>query len=214
VQVREVGGRTAGVVYVAAWIVGLAVWSDNTTVSESGAKVVADYGSSEGPALAQSALTHGLAGLALLVVVLAVARRVPNPRGILAAGLGAVAISLTQFVLGVLLAGWAAPDGRAGTSRGLYEAITRLDGLKMLALAGLALAGAAAIRRHRIAPRWFVPLGWALAAALVVSGIGYLLLIGGLAGAAYVSLPLLLIWVGGLGWSLRGQAAGQPAVAS
>lgn len=200
-------------VYVAAWIVGLAVWSDNTTVSESGAKVVAGYGSSEGPALAQSALTHGLAGLALLVVVLAIAHRVPDARAILVAGLGAVAISLTQFVLGVLLAGWAAPADRAETSRGLYEAISRLDGLKMLALAGLAVAGAAAMRRHRIAPRWFVPLGWTLAAALVVSGIGYLLLIGGLASAAYVSLPLLLIWVGGVGWSLRGQPSGRRAIA-
>ncbi len=212
-QAREIGGRTAGVLYGAAWIVGLAVWSDNTTVSESGAKVVADYGSSQGPALAQSALTHGLAGLALLGVVLAIARRVPRALAILVAGLGAVAISLTQFVLGVLLAGWAAPAGRAGTSGALYEAITRLDGVKMFALAALAVAGAVAIRRHEVAPRWLVPLGWALAAALVVSGIGYLLLVGGLASAAYVSLPLLLVWVCGLGWSLRGPRSARPAIA-
>jgi hypothetical protein len=206
------GVRIAGVVYGAAWIAGLAVWSDNTTVSESGAKVVAAYGSSEGPALAQSALTHGLAGLALLEVVLAIAGRVRNARAVLVAGLGAVAISLTQFVLGVLLASWAAPAGHTGSSGALYEAITRLDGLKMFALAGLGLAGAAAIRRHSIAPQWFVPLGWALAAALIVSGLGYVLLVAGLADAAYVSLPLLLVWVCGVGWALRDERPALPTL--
>ena len=38
-----------------------------------------------------------------------------------------------------------------------------------------------------------------LTAALIVSGTGYLLLSSGLAAAAFVSLPLLLVWVTGAG---------------
>jgi len=45
--------------------------------------------------------------------------------------------------------------------------------------------------------------------ALVVSGIGYLLLSSALAPAAFVSGPLLLIWVTAVGISLGGLQARQ-----
>lgn len=53
--------------------------------------------------------------------------------------MAAALISLTQFVLGVVLASTTAP----GTAHLLYEAVNRLDGAKMLALAVLGVAGAA-----------------------------------------------------------------------
>jgi hypothetical protein len=62
---------------------------------------------------------------------------------------------LVQFVLGVVLA--------AATNRGsahlLYEAVNRLDGIKMLALAILGLAGAAS----GVLPRWLRCTGIGLA---------------------------------------------------
>jgi hypothetical protein len=50
---------------------------------------------------------------------------------------------------------------------------------------------------------------------LLASGVGYLALDGALASAAFVSLPLLLIWVSGTGVSLgrreaKDDAAGSP----
>ena len=48
-------------------------------------------------------------------------------------------------------------------------------------------------------PRWLRWTGVALVAAIIASGIGYALLSNTFALAAWVSLPLLLIWVAGAG---------------
>ena len=102
----------------------------------------------------------------------------------------------------------AAPAGHAATAGALNEAITRMDGVKMLVLAGLGLAGAGLARRGLL-PRWLGYAGLALAVAITASGLGYLLLVSGLAAAALASLPLLLVWVAGAGIALgrRGRPA-------
>ena len=67
----------------------------------------------------------------------------------------------------------------------------------MLALAVMAAAGTALARLSpRLLPRWLGYAGALFAAALAVSGAGYLLLSSALAAAAYASLPLLILWVG------------------
>jgi hypothetical protein len=76
----------------------------------------------------------------------------------------------------------------------------------MLALAAMAASGAALVRRTRLLPGWLGHLGVVLAVALVVSGIGYLLLSSTLAPAAFVSGPLLLIWVTAVGISPGGSS--------
>jgi hypothetical protein len=73
----------------------------------------------------------------------------------------------------------------------------------MFLLGALALAISQLARRSPILPRWLAPLGSLLAAALVASGLGYLLLIPGLASAAYVSGVLLLMFVSATGIALR-----------
>ena len=88
-----------------------------------------------------------------------------------AAGLGAVIISLAQCVLGLLLAGAVVPGGHARQAGALFEAISRVDGVKMLTLAVMAAAGTALARRSpRLLPRWLGYAGALLAAALAVSG--------------------------------------------
>jgi hypothetical protein len=106
----------------------------------------------------------------------------------------AALISLTQFVLGVALAGATAP----GTAHLLNQTINRLDGVKMLTLAILALAGAASA----LLPRWLRYEAIALAIAITGSGVAYLLLLQGPATLAYVSLPLLLVFITGTGIAL------------
>jgi hypothetical protein len=73
----------------------------------------------------------------------------------------------------------------------------------MFLLAAMAVAIAQAARRPRILPAWLAPAGVVLAAALVTSGLGYLLLAPGLASAVYVSGILLLIFVSATGITLR-----------
>jgi hypothetical protein len=206
---------SAGVAYLVAWVVGLAVWPTNLAVDASDAKVVAAYSGHRGVADTQYLLVEGVAAIALAVVVIAVGRAAGSSGGRLGrvavlAGLGAVIVSLIECVLGLLLAGVAVPNGDAHRVGALFDPINRLDGVKMLALAAMALAAVGLVRRHDLLPRWLGYTAGLLAAALIVSGVGYLLLNTTLAQAAAVSLPLLLIWVTGTGLTLgRSGVAGR-----
>ena len=104
-----------------------------------------------------------------------------------------------QCVLGVFLTSSVVPAGHAGTAAAVNDAISRLDGAKMLVLAAMAVAGSVMAQRTRLLPRWLRGAGMALAVAITASGVGYTLLNNALALAAWVSLPLLLVWVTGSG---------------
>jgi hypothetical protein len=158
---------------------------------------------------AQFALTEGLPVIGLAVVSVALARTARRSGTVLAArfavtaGVAAALISLIQFVLGLVLAGTSAP----GTAGMLYAAVNRLDGVKMFALAILGLAAAAS----GVLPRWLRYTGIALAIALAASGVPYLLLLQGGAVLAYVSGPLLLLFITGTGIALGARPASRPA---
>jgi hypothetical protein len=186
----------AAVGYSVAWILGLMVPVPAVDLDAPAQAVLGSVVGHEGPLALRALLVHGFAGVALVTVAVALARGTGS-RSVLVAGVVAAALSLVQFVLELVLtgpAGWGLPS--------LVDAVNRIDGVKMFALAALALAGAAAIRRGAGVPRWLGGPGVVLAAALVVSGVGYALLIPVLGQAAYVSLPLLLIWVTGTGVAL------------
>jgi hypothetical protein len=199
---------SAGIAYVAAWATGLAVWPTNLAVDASDATVVTAYTGHRGVAVTQYLLVEGLAAIALAIVVIALGRaarhRAAGPLGHVAviAGIGAAIVSLVECALGLLLAGAAVPDGDAGRAGALFDLINRMDGVKMLALAVMALAAVGLVRRSGLLPRWLGYTAAMLTAALTASGGGYLLLSNALAQAAAVSLPLLLIWVAGVGLDL------------
>ena len=81
--------------------------------------------------------------------------------------------------------------------------LTRLDGAKMFLLAAMAVALSVVALTSCALPRWLAPVGFLLAASLVVSGLGYVLLAPGLASAVYVSGILLLAFVTATGVTLR-----------
>ncbi|GAB2843392.1 hypothetical protein GCM10027176_53720 [Actinoallomurus bryophytorum] len=179
-----------GIAYTASWIAGLSVGAPSPALNADGAGIVAAFAGHETVTAAGFVLTEGLpaAGLAVISFYLARAtRRSAASTAAGTAGLLAAAISLTQCVLGLVLAGSAEP----GTAHLLYEAVNRLDGVKMFALAVLAVAGVAS----RLLPRWLAYAGVALAVSIAGSGVAYLLLIQGLAVLAYVSGVLLLLFV-------------------
>jgi hypothetical protein len=155
----------------------------------------------------QFGLTEGLpaAGLAIISVALARAARrsgaAAAARVTLIAGAVAALISLLQFVLGLVLAGTATP----GTAHLLYEAVNRLDGVKMLALAILALAGAGS----GALPRWLRYTGITLTVVITASGLAYLLLLASLAFLAVPAGVLLLVFITGTGLAL-GASDGRP----
>ncbi|HEX7210717.1 MAG TPA: hypothetical protein VF241_07340 [Propionibacteriaceae bacterium] len=198
----------AGITYLAVWVVGLAIWPSNLDVASSDSQVIAAYAGHRGQAMIQSLLVHGVAAVALAVVVLTLGRTARHrgadllSNATVVAGISAAVVSLVQCGLGLVLAGWAVPEGEARGAGLLFAAINRLDGVKMLALAAMAVSAAVLVRRTGVLHRWLGYLGVILAAALVISGIGYLLLINTLALAAYVSGVLLLVWVAAVGISL------------
>lgn len=167
----------------------------------------------------QFLLTEGAASLALAVVAIALGRAglragASKVAGItLATGVVAAAVALVQCGLGVYLATSVVPADQVGTAGKLAEVINRLDDVKMLVLAIMAVAGTLMARRTGLLPRWLRWTGAALAVAIAASGVGYALLNNAFAQAAWVSLPLLLIWVTGAGLVL-GQAASSPSATS
>lgn len=197
----------AGFVYTVAWVTGLAVWPSNLDLAATNVKVLATYRAHQGAAMTQYLLVEGLAAIALAVVVIALGRaarrRGAERLGVatVVAGLTAAALSLVQCALGLLLAGSVAPDSETGRAGRLFDLINRMDGVKMFVLAALAVAGVGLVRRA-VLPRWLGYTAAFLTVALIASGSGYLLLNTTLAQAAFVSLPLLLIWVTGAGVAL------------
>jgi hypothetical protein len=195
----------AGVSYVAAWIAGLAAWPVNLALNADGAQVAAAYRAHPAEAAVQYLLVEGLAGVLLGIVLAGVVRASAGRVGGRAAGpavLGAIAVltSLTQCVIGLLVTA-AAVGGRTASCGPLSDLVNRLDGVKMLALAAAALWLAA----WPVLPRWLRGVAVALGLALVASGYGYLTLSSALGWAAYVSGPLLLLWVAGTGIALTRQ---------
>ncbi|MGW3655671.1 hypothetical protein ACWD6R_08165 [Streptomyces sp. NPDC005151] len=203
-----VTARAAGYAHAAAWILGLtAAWGATPEVGDTHVGITAAYADRPVQAVAQALLVHGVAAVGLLVVgsgVLDWARRTGNTAARLAgwAGRAAGALACVQLVLELIAIPGADPvsPGRTGA---LFEAVQRADGVKMFALATLAAAACTASRHGTLLRRWEVVIGWVLAATITASGIGYLLLSTALTPAAFISLPLLLIWIAALGAALR-----------
>jgi hypothetical protein len=86
----------------------------------------------------------------------------------------------------------------------LFDVFNRMDGVKMLALAGVAAYAAASHRGgFPVLPHWLRAVAGLTAVALVLSGGTYLLLAGSAAWTAYLSGPLLLLWITATGVWLR-----------
>ncbi|HEY7430828.1 MAG TPA: hypothetical protein VH641_08850 [Streptosporangiaceae bacterium] len=189
-----------GIGYTLSWLAGLSVMAPSPKLTASGAQITAALAGHGTAVAAQYTLTEGLPAVGLAIVSIALSRAawragaVTAARFTAAAGVTAALVSLLQFVLGATLAATTAP----GTAHLLYGAVNRLDGVKMLALAVLALAGAAT----GVLPRWLRYAAIALAVAITASGVAYLLLLPGLATLAYVSGPLLLLFITGTGIAL------------
>ncbi len=221
-----------GLVYAAAWVTGLLIGPPTVGLTAPGDEVVSSFTGHQGAAIAQSVLTEGVAGLALAVLVLALGHAAWRYQAyrlasvIEIAGLAAAGLSFIQCALGLLLARWAVPAGDGSRAGVLFELANRADGAKMLLLAVVAVATIVLARRPPLLPAtlmfraapvfpaWTVWPSSALAVALLLSGAGSMRLIPALAAAAYLSLPLLLIWVTGAGLLLAraSPAPSQPPI--
>jgi hypothetical protein len=196
----------AGFGFSIAWLIGLSVFAASTTVVSTGTQIIAAYSGHAPGGVLQYLFTEGLPPVAILVVVGALARSVRQAGYVrlgtatwIAALVGSI-ISFAQFALGIVLVTIAVPAADASLSAVLSDSVTRLDGAKMLLFASMAITVAVyLVRAQRARLRWLLLVSVLLAATIVVSGLGYLLIISPLATAADASLPLLLVWMTGFG---------------
>jgi hypothetical protein len=195
----------SGLVFVAAWVVGLLIESSSPGPAASYAQLKGYYLAHQQAQMVQSYLIDGVAGLALLAFAAAlrgVWRDQPGEDGVLAdvafgAGVAAASVSLVQAALGEMLAYRAVLEDPAGTLI-VFGVLNTADTFKLLAIALLAAATAIPIQRTRALPIWLGWLGAALAILLVVGGLSFPLNSAALYVVLYVALPLLLVWVGAL----------------
>ncbi|PPF80194.1 hypothetical protein C5E07_18225 [Pseudoclavibacter sp. RFBJ3] len=180
-------------VYVSAWISGLLVGAPDITPADSSAAVAEAYATSPS-VLVNAALVHGLAAVALygMSTLLGSQRLRRATRG---AGLATLVLSLIQLAGEALLTFGLASDGSSpllGLDSGqVWATIQVVDGIKMLALAALVLVVLLGQARR---PVWATLVSGATILALLASAAGFLTLSAPLMTAAYVALPLLLIW--------------------
>ena len=206
----------AGLAYLVAWVAGLAAWPSNLPLNATAAQTTASYAAQPAQATVQYILVEGLAGVLLGIVLWCAVHSVvrgqagARARGAvpgradslarIAAVLGAVAVavSLAQCAIGLVLVG--AATGHDITRCGdLSDLVNRLDGVKMIALAGTGACLAAIGGADPALARWLRAVTVPFGIALVASGYAYLTLSQSVAWTAYVSGPLLLLWVAGLG---------------
>ena len=190
-------------VYLLAWIAGLAIQPPAPAIDASAIDVASHFQSERATSFVRSLLVHGVSAGALIAIA-SVLYRAARSHGELRTGrilyasacAGAV-VSFLQMALGFTLAA-TAETAEAGRANSLFDAINRLDGVKMIAFAVMASAGVVLTRRGAF-PRWLGVVGSVLGGTLLLSAAGYLLLDPNLATAAFISLPLLLVWVSGSG---------------
>jgi hypothetical protein len=191
----------AGIGYTVAWVASLATGAPSPSVAASGEQVVAAFTGRGASTMAMFVLAEGIAAVALAVVVLAAARSAlrhgARRAGLTAAsfGLAAAVVSWAELAMGAWLVFGPVASRRVASAGALYSALYRVDGVKMVLLAAMAVALAALSLTSAVLPRWLAPLGFLLAASLVTSGLGWMLLAPSLAGSVIVSGALLLAFV-------------------
>jgi hypothetical protein len=207
------GTRTAvtiaGAIYVLAWIIGLMVAPAAPDPTASDTAIHAFFLEHESATLLQASIVHGVAGLALAVFVVALARLLaPGQRDaakltLLIAGLGAATVSLVQLGIEVALNRHVAGGGAPATTASLFHAINIADTVKLVLL-GIAIAAASRLAAHRAAlPRWLRGLGYALLPILVVGGLAFIIDSAVLTMVLDASLLLLLVWAAAVSLSAR-----------
>jgi len=190
----------AGFGYLASWVIGLSAFGVGPGADATDLEVSQYFADHRVATSLQSLLIHGVAAVALLTVLVASKRARISGHLAHAAGLTAVALSLVQLSLDL----WRSAISTGTTTTQLVEAIDRVDGLKMFALALMVAAGVPAMRAAGVIAGRMAFVGRVSAVALVVSGIAYGAAIDGLVISASLSLVLLLGWV-----AFQGVAAGR-----
>jgi hypothetical protein len=200
----------SGFIYVAAWIIGLLIESGSPAPSAGQAVLLAYFTAHRQSHMIQAYLIDGIAGIAILIFSAAMADHFRKLNGessslthiVLGAGITAASVSLVQagFQQALSSPEILATDG--SSLKTILILVNQIDTFKLLALSLLSGAISLLVFRTKAIPVWLGWLGAVLSMALVISGFSFISTETDLTYVLFVSLPLLLFWVGALSVSL------------
>ncbi len=194
---RGRGPLAAAVIYTAAWVLGLAIPTAQGRASDD--PLVASTSLVDAfplPAV-QALLVHGLAGVALYLMVVRSVRALGiarTPKGRTIAGLGAAGGALSVGQLAVLLVASATAAADPSLTHRLLALIDEIDVAKLLVLAALVVTLPLAYRSAGGRSRWILPFSVIAAALLLVGASSFIAPTAATSLALAVSLITLLIW--------------------
>ncbi|MCB0107214.1 MAG: hypothetical protein KDE53_14940, partial [Caldilineaceae bacterium] len=173
---------SAGLIYVAAWVLGLIIEFDTPQASQPITQLTSYFSAHQQSHLIQAYLIAGIAGLALLVFTASLSsylqKRTDGKTSyhsvILGAGTIAAGISLVQAGLQKALTKREILMSQGELLRLILVLINTTDTFKLLALALLSASVSLLALRHNVLPPWIGWLGALLAVSLVLGGLNFL----------------------------------------
>jgi hypothetical protein len=209
----------SGLLFVAAWIVGLLVASP-PAVTTPMANLIAYYEAHRAMVMLQAYLANGLTGILLMVFVAALQRALRRAEGasstlsnlLLVAGAVVTSLSCLEALFVQVLANHIVATHDAAVIRTLLELNVEIDTFK-LSILGIMIAAASLLGwRVKAVPPWLVWVGVVEALLLVVASGNTLFPGEVLTIALYVSGVGLLVWAAAvsivMGWRGRAVRAG------
>jgi hypothetical protein len=192
----------SGLVFVAAWIVGLVVTAPPAATAPT-ATVIAYYQAHREIAMLQTYLISGLTGAALLVFTAALCSALRQVEGksstlsniLFGAGMVVASLSFLEALFAQVLANHIAATGDAAVIRTLMELNGEIDTYKLLTL-GLMIGAVSLLAfRSRALPSWLIWVGALETLLLVLASGSTPLNSDALTAVLYVSGIGLLLWV-------------------
>jgi hypothetical protein len=193
---------SAGVVYLGAWLAGLLAAPAGPTPHAEALTVHEYFVAHHHAALNQSYLVHGLGGVALVVLAVALWRSfadVPRSLGLrvllVGAGIAAALASFVQLGYTLRINHHISKGVGVRVTDSLFDGLNQAGSMKLILLAVAVGATSVLAARAHAFRRWVEWLGYALVAVLPLAALAFVLEGRALATVLSVSLPLLMLWV-------------------
>jgi hypothetical protein len=188
-DLRPLAAAVAGGVFLLALAVGAVIAPSAPSPVSSRLRVHEYFVANHDAALNQSLLVHGIAGVALAVLVVALWRGGVHRRLFLFAGLAAAAASFVELFFVFRIEHHIEKGIGVRQTDVLFDALNRASALKLVFLA-VAVAAASTLMPRRL--RW---TGWLVAPVLALAAVGSVTRGPGLHLLLVLSLPAVLVWV-------------------
>jgi hypothetical protein len=192
----------SGLVFVAAWVVGLVIASPPATTATT-ATMIAYYQANREMVMLQTYLINGLTGVTIIVFAAALRSALRRFEGesstlssiLFGAGMVVASLSLIEALFAQVLANHIAATRDAAVIRTLLELNVEIDTYKLLTL-GLMIGVVSLLAfRSGALPRWLVWMGAIESLLLVIASGSTLFNSDALTIVLYVSGIGLLLWV-------------------